>query len=393
MLEKIKFWAPTIFALTVGLAAVSRFVWFCNRLADELHKESEYLAETLVKATELINKTSDAETLNFALDMLKSNESVPIMYCQNPFDQKGPYRYVYRNIGEDANGKLSKAKQDKKWKWMRENAHSVKVYYDDNKKSYQTVYYDDSKLQTYVHGIRALPFVAALLFLMFAYIVVSRRQRRERDSLWKGLAMETAHQLGTPIMGVEAWHDILQTGYGDTQTAATEVEKDIDRLKKVSDRFSHLGSKPNMVKTNLNDDIRYVVGYIDHRTSKKISVTMEEPDGEVVATHDPTLLSWSVENLCKNAADAIGVGEGKITVTLRRRKKGGAMIDIADNGKGMSAKTRHHLFDAGYTTKERGWGMGLALVKRIVNKYHNGKVYVLSSELGKGTTFRIELKE
>ena len=393
MAEKIKFWGPTLLVLLVGLAMVAGVVWFSNKMTDEIKKESESMAMTFVKTTELLNRTSDPDALNFALDIFKGNDAIPIMYCTTPHnrDPKKPNEFAFRNIGEDANGQLAYSKLLAKWKWFKEHGHPVRVYLDDAGKSYQTVYYADSKLQSYVGVVSLLPFAAAIIFLVFAYWVVRRRQMLERDNLWKGLALETAHQLGTPITGLKAWRDLLETGGFDTHTIATEMEKDIERLDSVSHRFEHIGSKPKMEKSALNGTLRKVVEYIDHRTSKVITVRLNDQDGEVVATHDPTLIGWSVENICKNAADAIGAESGNITVILRNGKNGGATIDIVDNGKGMSADTQRHIFDAGYTTKSRGWGMGLALVKRIVNTYHNGKVFVLSSKLGKGTTFRIEL--
>lgn len=394
MAEKIKFWGPTLLVLLVGLAMVAGVVWFSNKMTDEIKKESESMAMTFVKTTELLNRTSDPDALNFALDIFKGNDAIPIMYCTTPHnrDPKKPNEFAFRNIGEDANGHLAYSKQLAKWKWLKKHGHPVRVYLDNEGESYQTVYYADSKLQSYVGVVSLLPFAAAIIFLVFAYWVVRRRQMLERDNLWKGLALETAHQLGTPITGLKGWHDLLETGGFDTRTIATEMEKDIERLDSVSHRFEHIGSKPKMEKSALNGTLRKVVEYIDHRTSKVITVRLNDQDGEVVATHDPTLIGWSVENICKNAADTIGAEPGNITVILRNGKNGGATIDIVDNGKGMSADTQRHIFDAGYTTKSRGWGMGLALVKRIVNTYHNGKVFVLSSKLGKGTTFRIELK-
>lgn len=402
MADKIKFWGPTLLALLVGLAMVAGVVWFSNKMSREIKKESEAMAMTFVKTTKFVSETPnpDSQSLSLALDLIKGNTSVPVMYCNNPFkkDQNEQYEFVYRNIGEDANRLLDKdpeknyQKLCKKWEWMGTHGYPVRVYYDDKKTSYQTVYYADSKLLTYANAVSLLPFAAAVIFLFFAYLVVRRRQLLERDNLWKGLALETAHQLGTPITGLKGWHDLLETGDFDTHTIATEMEKDIERLASVSNRFQHIGSKQKMESSALNVTLRQVVEYIDHRTSKRIHVRLDEQEGEVMATHDPTLISWSVENICKNAADAIGAEAGNITVFLRRRKKGGATIDIVDNGKGMSATTQRHVFDAGYTTKARGWGMGLALVKRIVNTYHNGNVFVMSSEPGKGTTFRIELK-
>ncbi len=394
MAEKIKYWGPTLLALLVGLATVAGVVWFSKKMTDEIKKESESMAMTFVKTTDLLNRTSDPDALNFALDIFKGNNAVPVMYCTTPHNRNPnkPNEFAFRNIGEDSKGQLSYSKQLEKWKWFQKHGHRVTVYLDNDGKSYQTVYYADSKLQSYVGAVSLLPFAAAIIFLIFAYWVVRRRQLLERDNLWKGLALETAHQLGTPTTALKAWCDLMETGDFDTHYIATEMEKDIERLSSVSNRFQHIGSKQKMECSALNDTLRQVVEYIDHRTSKRIKVSLNEQDGEVVATHDPTLIGWSVENICKNAADAIGAEEGNITVILRRGKNGGATIDIVDNGKGMSAATQRHVFDAGYTTKARGWGIGLALVKRIVNKYHNGKVFVLSSKLGKGTTFRIELK-
>ena len=218
-----------------------------------------------------------------------------------------------------------------------------------------------------------------------------RSKRAEQNKVWVGLSKETAHQLGTPISSLMAWVEILKEQYPNDDLIP-EMNKDVERLQLIADRFSKIGSLPEMQPSSLNDVLLHVVDYMDHRTSKRIRITTKMPDHTVMALMNPNLFEWVVENLCKNAVDAMGGTAGSITLSVDDTGQK-VIIDVADTGKGIKKKDLGNVFRPGFTTKKRGWGLGLSLAKRIVEEYHKGKIYVKSSEVGKGTTFRIELKK
>ena len=294
----------------------------------------------------------------------------------------------YCNIAEDSpeatEQEVTAAARD-----MMAEGDTMSVDLGDGRR--QTLYYGENKLLAGVAFVRWMEAAVVTLMVALMWMLLTSARRRERDSLWKGLALETAHQLGTPISALDAWRDLLESGAADNAMVAKEMGKDLDRLKAVSERFSKIGSQPAMTTAPINDSLRQVAEYMNRRTSKRIRIELREPEGDVTAPHDPTLLRWAVENVCKNAADAID-GSGRIDISVGQ-KDGRAVIDIADTGKGMTPATRRRVFDAGFTTKKRGWGIGLALVKRIVEEYHRGRVWVAESRPGTGTRFRMTLPQ
>jgi len=238
------------------------------------------------------------------------------------------------------------------------------------------------------------PFVqlgVVLLFVVVAIFALLTSKRAEQNKVWVGLSKETAHQLGTPISSLMAWIEIMKETYPE-DSLIPEMTKDLNRLQLIADRFSKIGSLPEPVPASLNEVLLNVVEYMDKRTSQRISILTEFPDYDVIVKMNASLFEWVVENLCKNAADAMGTDEGKITLHLEETDSK-AVIEVSDTGKGIRKKDIGNVFRPGFTTKKRGWGLGLSLAKRIVEEYHKGKIWVKSSELGKGTTFRIELKK
>lgn len=204
------------------------------------------------------------------------------------------------------------------------------------------------------------------------------------------MSKETAHQLGTPISSLMAWTTILKETYPNDDLLP-EMDKDVKRLQLIADRFSKIGSLPESVPTSLNEVLDHVIDYMDKRTSKKIQMIKIFPEQDIIVKLNASLFEWVFENLCKNAVDAMGGEAGTITLKVETYNQQ-AIIEVSDTGKGIKRKDLRNVFRPGFTTKSRGWGLGLSLAKRIVEEYHNGKIYVKSSELGKGTTFRIELK-
>ena len=237
---------------------------------------------------------------------------------------------------------------------------------------------------------RSVQLGIVLIFVVVAIIALLTSKRAEQNKVWVGLSKETAHQLGTPISSLMAWIEILKETYPDDELIP-EMDKDVKRLQLIADRFSKIGSLPEPVPTNLEEVLMHVVEYMDRRTSKKINITYEFPEHEVVVLLNASLFEWVIENLCKNAVDAMGGEQGRIHIKVMVNNDAVA-IEVSDTGKGIKKKDIGNVFRPGFTTKKRGWGLGLSLAKRIVEEYHHGKIFVKSSEVGKGTTFRIELK-
>ncbi len=252
------------------------------------------------------------------------------------------------------------------------------------------IYYEDSLI---LKQLRFFPFVQFLvigLFLLIAYLLFSTFRKAEQNQVWVGLAKETAHQLGTPLSSLMAWMDILRSN-GVDEAIITELNKDVGRLETITDRFSKIGSKPEMQSEDINEVMEEALNYLRPRISTKVKLTLDTDNEENYALINRPLFGWVIENLCKNAIDAMG-GEGDLEVDISNEMQH-VYVEITDTGKGIPAKFHKTIFNPGYTTKKRGWGLGLSLTKRIVENYHQGKVFVKRSELGRGTTFRIVLNK
>jgi signal transduction histidine kinase len=236
------------------------------------------------------------------------------------------------------------------------------------------------------------PFIqlgVVLIFVVVAIFALLSSKRAEQNKVWVGLSKETAHQLGTPISSLMAWVEMLKEQYPDDELIP-ELDKDVQRLQLISDRFSKIGSLPELKPTSLTEVIDHVTDYMDHRTSRKVIIARHLPDHDVVVNMNASLFEWVIENLCKNAVDAMGGVSGRIDITVEE-PPGKVAVEVADTGKGIKKKNVSNVFRPGFTTKKRGWGLGLSLAKRIIEEYHKGRIWVKSTEVGKGTTFRIEI--
>ena len=228
-----------------------------------------------------------------------------------------------------------------------------------------------------------------MIFVVIAIFALLSSKRAEQNKVWVGLSKETAHQLGTPISSLMAWVEILKEQYPQ-DALIPEMDQDVQRLQRIADRFSKIGSLPEPVDASMNEVLAHVVDYMDRRTSKKVEMVCHVPEHDVVVKMNASLFEWVIENLCKNAVDAME-GAGRIVLTLTD-DDGRVAVEVQDNGKGIRKKDVKNVFTPGFTTKKRGWGLGLSLARRIVEDYHHGRIFVKQSEVGKGTTFRIELK-
>ena len=232
------------------------------------------------------------------------------------------------------------------------------------------------------------PGIGILLFVLIAIFALLSFKKTEQNRVWVGLSKETAHQLGTPISSLMAWTELLKDKYEDDELIC-EMEKDVHRLEMVAERFSKIGSLPEPVQADMVGVLNNVIEYVEHRSPATVRFIKDFPDPPVNARVNSSLFGWVIENLCKNAVDAMD-GKGTLKITLKEEKSVVA-IEVSDTGKGIAKNTWKSVFDPGYTTKQRGWGLGLSLARRIVSDYHKGRIFVLHSELGKGTTFRVEL--
>ena len=252
------------------------------------------------------------------------------------------------------------------------------------------VYFDDSEELKQLKLYPYLQFLLIGLFIFIGYVIFSTFRKAEQNQVWAGMAKETAHQLGTPISSLMAWIQLLESN-GHPKEEIDEMNKDIDRLTTIADRFEKIGSGAKLEPNDLRLTLEKSHSYLKSRISRKVDFTMHLPDSQLVVMHNPSLLEWVIENICKNAVDAMdGVGKLHVAVTDTGHS---VYVDISDNGKGIPSNKIKTIFQPGFTTKQRGWGLGLSLVKRIIETYHKGRVFVLNSELGKGTTFRIILQK
>jgi signal transduction histidine kinase len=244
-----------------------------------------------------------------------------------------------------------------------------------------------------LNEVRYYPLVQLLIVALFIIITLFALQSRNRsvqNRLWTGMAKETAHQLGTPVSSMQGWVEMLKEKQGAEQIAA-EMEKDVERLKLVSDRFGKIGSSPQLELHNAVEQVQRMVDYVRKRAAGKVQFQFLHDADEMTAPLSPPLFDWVIENLLKNALDAMD-GNGSITVNMKQESEK-IIIDVSDTGKGIASQNIGRVFKPGFTTKKRGWGLGLSLSKRIIEQYHKGKLFVKHSEVGKGTTFRIELKK
>ncbi|MEN9917638.1 MAG: hypothetical protein RL662_74 [Bacteroidota bacterium] len=364
-----------ILAIVIGIS----FLLVSNRIADDLAEEERLKIELWATALEMAASVEDGGELNLTLKILSANKTIPVILCDS-LDN------VLLTANIDINENDSVAFLQKKLREFKKNRTPIIV---ENPNFKQYVYYSDSytliRLQYY-------PFVQIgilTIFVCVAFLALLSTKNEEQNKVWVGLSKETAHQLGTPISSMLAWLEYLKTKMTNL-SVINEMEKDVTRLQIVADRFSKIGSTPSPRPTELQHEIMDAIGYLDKRISKKVVFVFDMPNAPLYANISTSLFSWVIENLVKNAVDSM-LGVGQITCTLSQDQEK-IYFDITDTGKGIQKSMFKEIFSPGFTTKQRGWGLGLSLTKRIIEDYHKGRIYVKRSELGVGTTFRIELK-
>jgi len=382
-------WVALAFSLIIGIASVL----YTNSIVEELKEREERYIELYAKTLEYSSDPDNSENLMFIFqEIVTPNNSIPVIVV----DANGNPS-IFRNIKVDSSKNDEAAMQNilkKELKIMEQEYEPIAISGTDpsDPSSYQYIYYRNSDL---IYRLRYYPYIQLSIiaaFVFFGYVSFSYSRKAEQNQVWVGLAKETAHQLGTPLSSLMAWLEIMKIDDDLREKEVTkELEKDISKLELITSRFSSIGSVPVLKDENISKIIRSTVNYLEKRTSKKVFINFVCKDDLITADINKPLFDWVIENLCKNAIDAMS-GEGDITITLKEGKYGDALIDIKDTGKGIPSNKIKEIFQPGFSTKKRGWGLGLTLAKRIIENYHNGKITVKESVLKKGTTFRIVLK-
>ncbi len=370
--------------LFVSMVIVIVSVLFTNNIANQLADEERKKIEIWADATRQFILADENTDVDFVSSIMENNTTIPVYMV----DSLGRFLFS-RNVKEPKQnvGKFYAERIAE----LRETQEPIEVRIADDVCQY--IYYDESTLLRQLHYFPYVQFTIIFLFVFISLYVVHTMQRSEQNRVWVGLSKETAHQLGTPISSLLAWQELLTAKYPDDKLIP-EMEKDITRLQTIADRFSKIGSEPNLERKDIVPLLQETVTYMQKRTSAKVmySVYAVRDGGEIKPIYvmvNAPLFSWVLENLCKNAVDAME-GRGAISFAFQQDEKH-LHIDISDTGKGLRSRDFQRVFDPGFTTKKRGWGLGLSLAKRIIEDYHGGKIFVLRSTVGQGTTFRITL--
>ncbi len=371
-------WAVYIF-LTVVLAGI---VAASTVLINYLRKEEIHRIKVFASAQKFLNDQymGDPRVQELILSIIQDNNSIPVVVADR-FNNPLYWRNIPQSIEQDPQ-KLKALPAE-----MEKSYAPIEVVMPSGQNQY--IYYTNSRL---LNNLRYYPFLLGLIFaayIAFSFWFLKTIKKTDEGFLWAGLAKETAHQIGTPLSSMIGWVEILKMENAQS-AAAVEIERDIDRLKTISERFSKIGSVPELSDRDFGETVRENYEYLRKRISSKVDFSLTVPDEKVIVPHSRVLMSWVIENLVKNAVDAMR-GEGKMEMKLYRRGHH-VLLDICDNGSGMSRRQMRNAFKPGFSTKKRGWGLGLSLARRAINEYHSGDLRIVNSEPGKGTTFRIDLK-
>lgn len=371
--------------LLVSIVLIGLFLYFSNRLVNQLEEEERSKIELWAEAYRKLFVADTEADMSLELKVIEANTTIPVFYTDDQGTLLGHSNFT---IPADTAAFI-----EKKIETLKATGNFFEIEIAEDWKQY--LYYDESLL---LQELQYYPYVQLLVIIVFAflfYYMIASRKQYEQNRVWVGLSKETAHQLGTPIQSLMGWTEYLESvkcevGTEELQDIVKEIDKDVKRLHLVADRFSKIGSEPNLEPSNVGEVIANVTDYMQKRVSQNITISAELPKEPIIRPLCAPLFAWVIENLCKNSIDAMPEGKGIIKVSLIDNA-GNAVIEVEDNGKGIPRNKFNTVFDAGYTTKSRGWGLGLTLVKRIVEQYHHGKIFVKSSTLGKGTIFRIEI--
>jgi anti-sigma regulatory factor (Ser/Thr protein kinase) len=369
--------------LTAALLIGAASLWYTNKLVKSLADEERKKINLWAEATKKLADVSELNTdLGFPYAVISDNTTIPVILTDSAFNM-----ITFRNL--DSVQMRNSLQADAEIAEMRDSHEPIEITLPGQNKNY--ILYKDSTLLVKLRYYPYFQLSVIALFLFVSYLAFSNSRKSEQNQVWVGMAKETAHQLGTPLSSLIAWMEILKMK-GLSSEYTGEIQKDIQRLQTITDRFSKIGSAPSLQRENVQQVLDHSINYIKTRTSDKIIFSLHNnSSAQVFAPMNIPLFEWVIENILKNAIDAM-TGEGKIAVTITDQQQF-VYIDIADSGKGIAKGQFKTVFKPGYTTKSRGWGLGLSLSKRIIEEYHDGQIFVKHSEPNKGTTFRIVLKK
>lgn len=389
--------------MVVSVAVIGFFLYYSNNIVKDLGQQERSRVQIWADATKELTRSFETnldgdddnfETANidFLLGIIRNNQTIPVLLTDDEgiiinhrnFDLPEPYDTLQPMLLTNVN----RTYLEEKLAQLRETENVIHIIIAPG--NAQHIYYEDSKLLRQLSYYPYIQIIVMLAFVAIVYFAVSATKRAEQNKVWVGLSKETAHQLGTPISSLMAWMELLPDE-GVSSDIVAEMQKDVNRLSTIASRFSKIGSKPQMSVENLNDVISHSVDYMRTRISNRITLTFEPSPESLRVDLSAPLFEWVMENLIRNAVDAMVNGEGSIRIATYLFDNRTAVIKIADSGKGIQRKNFSTVFNPGFTTKKRGWGLGLTLAKRIIREYHGGKIFVESSEPGVGTTFCIEL--
>lgn len=368
----------------VAIAIVTGTIFYSNYLAKKIALEERAKVSLWADATKTRAAATDETNLVLASTIVQQNKDIPIIFT-NEKDS------IIEHLNLDS-ARVVNDKDYVKEKLIEFKASHEPIVQEISKEPYiaDKYYYGDSELLKQVRYYPIIQLIIVALFILVTLIAISTRNRSNQNKVWAGMAKETAHQLGTPLSSLEGWVEILKDTPG-SEAIAEEIDKDVSRLKLVSDRFGKIGSIPQLEEKNIIDQVGNMVTYIKRRATDKVLFSINSHgETDIPALINGPLFDWVIENLLKNALDAME-GKGRIDIDIQN-EKAAVVIDVTDSGKGISKKNQANVFKPGFTTKKRGWGLGLSLTRRIIEQYHKGEIFVKHSELGKGTTFRIVLK-
>ena len=368
------------FILTILLVIVVLSVSFTTRLANKFAEEEYRKIELWAEATRQLVLADEDDNIDLILSVMEGNTTIPVYMVDSDHQL-----LLSRNVREPKHNKEEFYKQ--RINDLRQSQEPIVVQVNEEVTQY--IYYEDSILLRRLYWFPYVQLAVIIAFIAIAVIALIMAQRSEQNSLWVGLSKETAHQLGTPISSLNAWNELLKATYPN-DALLPQMDEDIRRLQMIAERFSKIGSQPTLNQEALLPIVQSAMEYMRVRTSNKITYTLHADTDCQVMVCKP-LFEWVIENLCKNAIDSME-GKGEITLSLTKQENK-VNLDITDTGKGIDRRHFKTIFKPGYTSKKRGWGLGLSLAKRIIEDYHRGKLFVKQSQIGVGSTFRITLEQ
>lgn len=383
MFKQFRGWKSVLAVLAILIIATT--LLYVSNLTRKMQQEERMKMKTWVEANKEILTAPEDANLNLASEIIANNTSIPIVQVDN----EG--HILSTNNLDPAKLKDPSYAKKKLEQFKTEHAPILQMYNPTDSTERNLIYYGDSVV---LQQIRYYPYIqlgVVALFILVTLIALTTTNKSTQNQLWVGLAKETAHQLGTPLSSMEAWVELLREKK-ENESIVTEIGRDLNRLKLISERFSKIGSTPELEENELISEIHNVVAYMKRRAPQKIRfIVKTHGEEDIPAMISPLLFDWVIENLLKNALDAMG-GKGSISIDISSHTTQN-IIDVTDTGKGIAGINLDKVFKPGFSTKKRGWGLGLSLSKRIIEDYHSGRLFVKSSELNKGTTFRIVLRK